>query len=333
MKLLLLLLFQSWVSIPGSEMRTLYVKEIDEPWKGASRSFQNIQAAESGGVCVGNELVVWGGGHGDGANNGVFAVNVFSGEWRRVTFPSVEVSRTNGLQTNPDGTPVSRHTYELLVSHGDTIYISGGGLWPGGGGGNPPSSWKLALDHATPEWVNFANSPAAAAHGNMQRVGKKFYLAGGNGASIYDLETDTWTPRKVAQINANSVMEYSPEGDKFYVIGGGWLYKRLRSNFGTNVKTDLPDFPIPPGWEQFPLGLKFVHNVGAARKGTTIYLWDGGPSLVAIDTVTDGMTVVTPSGNPGPSLNNGTYGRFSYCGGRLVLVNGVDQPLFYLEGL
>ena len=32
----------------------------------------------------------------------------------------------------------------------------------------------------------------------------------------------------------------------------------------------------------------------------------------------------------GPRATNGTFSRFGYCGGRVVLIEGVDRDLFYL---
>ena len=62
----------------------LYAK----PGIGARSSWEMIQKAESGAVCSDGKLFVTGGGHADGAHNGMLALDTETWLWQRVIEPS-----------------------------------------------------------------------------------------------------------------------------------------------------------------------------------------------------------------------------------------------------
>ncbi|NND64518.1 MAG: hypothetical protein HKM24_01020, partial [Gammaproteobacteria bacterium] len=83
-----------------------------------------------------DRLIVWGGGHGGYGGNELYAFDVNTLAWTRVTDPSTNINnaRTN---TYPDGEPRSRHTYaylEYLPNVDEFISFGGSGPWEDGGG-------------------------------------------------------------------------------------------------------------------------------------------------------------------------------------------------------
>jgi hypothetical protein len=79
-------------------------------------------------------LFVWGGGHADYAGNEVYAFDLGTLEWARLTEPSSpDTGRTD---TYPDGAPRSRHTYnyiEFVPALGKLLSFGGASLYPRGG--------------------------------------------------------------------------------------------------------------------------------------------------------------------------------------------------------
>lgn len=352
-----------WTEIPNSAMNILYntappdppftappggwPADIDDQWNAnqggnpsagaAPNSFINIQDGESGGVCIGNELIVWGGGHNDGAHNGVFAVNALTGAWRRVTIPSQPVSTTFGSQTNPDGTPVSRHTYDHLATDGTYLYTTGGGLWPGGGGANSPNAWRLhianapSLQSSSPPWgwQNLADSPKAGPTGTLEYANGKLYELSNNGSALYDIATNIWTNGFTgsALALADTTLVYSPYTDFFYGVGNDLGWRKPASAWLNNSRTNLPSNPITA-----------IHNPGNTYyppEHRVVY-WSGGPNLTTWNEDSQAWEVLTLAGDPGPSVLGTfpaaeTFGRLSYCGGRIILVNGVQNNMWYVN--
>ncbi len=329
----------AWVSIPNSAMNTVFVPGVDDVFKKAPNSWRMIQEAWSGGVCVGDEMFVWGGGHGDGAHNGLLAVNVKNGKWRRLTEPSplwteelcpegVCPAKTGdcGLRecnTGPDGRPVARHTYYLLASDGRSIYSIGGGKWPGGGGA-PPRAWKFDL--AQGEWSPLKNdSPVTKPHGSVVYAQEKLYHTTADGFAILDIATGEWrvTGKGVPGVSGLTGVVYVPTLDRLFALGNGKAWFTERSEWGRSARP----IPTPPAMlEGRYLGLTYY------PPEDRILIWDGGRSITTLDPRTNNWGEITPAGDPGPRLTNGTFSRFSYCGERVVLVDGAKRDLFYLAG-
>lgn len=325
----------TWRSIPGSAMRSIYDPAIDRaPFVGNEAAFDRIQSAWSGAVCVGSELVLWGGGHADGAHNGVFAVNVLDGKWRRVTMPATPVAAPNRGATNPDGTPVARHTYQLLASDGKFLYSAGGSIWSVGTPGDPPREWKLDLSSG--KWTSFAQSPRTNVSGSLIHVDGKLYYATSDGFARYDIAANSWTNGGASAMNHTTSVVYSSDADRFFGVGAtnrGW--SRSREEFLTGAdKRELPAFTVPAfgAYPSYPI--REIRYSGATYypPEKKALFWQGGPQIVALDAMAETWEVITPAGDPGPIVTTrGVFGRFSYCGGRVVLVNGVDTDLWYLD--
>lgn len=363
----------TWTELPNSSMDTVFIPGVDDAFPGNENAFEKIQVAWSGGVCVGEELYVLGGGHGNGPHNGIFAVNVMSGQWRRVTEPSPVWTRetcpldeVTGLNiceppigepcklgrcnVGPDGRPVARHTYDLLATDNENIYMSGGSIYWAGNAGTEPRSWMFNLQEE--EWSPMPHqNPAAHVSGSLEAIDGELYLVNPNGFQIYNPNTG-WRSVGNKESNHTTNITYSPLTDSFYGFGAvnrGWVKTREEFIAGEDIR-ELPDFIVPElqtdNWIFPELSVKSMDYFGATWYPPTgeILYWDGGPRIIAFDVENESWRVVIPAGDPGPALRNGTFGRFSYCNNRLLVVGvgdyevgapsdwpGVDKNLWYLD--
>lgn len=357
-----------WRSIPGSEMRSIYVSAIDDQWDdvGASRSFETVQAGYSGGACIGSEIVVMGGGHGDGAHNGVFAVNVHTGQWRRVTMPSPIWRSTDcptGVCENvpndpdgscqlgrcgvgPDGRPVARHTYANPATDGTDFYLWSGSIWPHGSSGEAPHAFRL--DMAEGEWYPLPQRRCDPEHDedcdltDMQipnrphgssfvANGRWYHLTSRRQGGSYDFQARTWTPRAIENdfpIWNGVTSIHVPTVNRVFAIGAGTAWT---ASLATWPMTDYAALGVYGGAQENGPGVTYY------EPEDLVLVWAGGREIDVLDPRTyEWSTLALEGEDPGPQIQgssgpNGTYERFNFCDGRVVLVNGVDKPLFYLD--
>ena len=102
------------------------------PTPTGSTGPESIMIAWGGGIydTLRNRLMVWGGGHGDYPGNEIYAFNVNTFAWTRLTNPS-PVNSDNNSEYTADGLPTSRHTYSSLayMANVDRMFARGGSLW------------------------------------------------------------------------------------------------------------------------------------------------------------------------------------------------------------
>lgn len=308
----------AWQAV-GLPMLSVYQASDDQYKHG---SFEAIQTAWSGAACAGNELLLMGGGHGDGANNAVFAVNVHDGRWRRVTEPSPiwPNDQCDDCNAQPDGAPAARHTYDGLVSDGDYLYALGGSVWRKGTAGQQPRAWRLDLStqqwNALPDNDNVRVTSATAQNGHLI-----YYAVQQNRALIFDTATQSWAKGDApGNLKLYTQLVYAPSVDRIFAIGDGrawsarsvdWLKQNTATDHGANGLALKR-----PGVVYYP-------------PDDLILLWEGGQTLQTLDPHSYEWGEITLGGvDPGPALNTGTYGRLNFCDGRLVLVNGINKPLY-----
>ena len=61
-----------------------------------------------------DRLIVWGGGHNNYSGNEIYAFDLATLRWQRLTDPSANVGGTESSGYYPDGRPRSRHTFEYI---------------------------------------------------------------------------------------------------------------------------------------------------------------------------------------------------------------------------
>ena len=152
-----------------------------------------------------NRLIVWGGGHGDYQGNEIYALNLAAmpPTMTRLTDPSAW-NYSISYESNPDGTPTSRHTYNDLVylPVQDALFSFSGGL-PSGTGTN--HTWMFTF--ADSKW--HAQDPV-------------------NG----------WDPTSISNSVTGAACAYDPNTQTVFCIDGNTNYL-LRYNPATNTYTKL----------------------------------------------------------------------------------------------
>jgi Galactose oxidase, central domain len=320
-----------WYEIPDSEMRKVAVQSPEvariTAWSSAALDPQT------------NRLLVWGGGHADYAGNEVYAFDLETREWSRLTEPSPP--DTGRGDTYADGAPRSRHTYnyiEFVPAAGKLLSFGGASLYPRGG----ETTRSIAeFDPKTRTWVNGRRHevpPGGSLIGAHARLdpasGDVFFVPAQRGAPArYSPAEDRWQRGwDTGYVNVHSTAAVDPQRRLMVLIGSGTERPQALSwNLDRPGRaTDLR--PLTTGHEEIeraygpgfdfhgPSG-KFVAWAG----GTSVYVLDPGDWRWARCAAAPGN-----GADPGPQLSTGTYGRFRYVP-RLdlfVLMNGVKRNVF-----
>jgi hypothetical protein len=326
----------SWVEVPDSSQDSVYQSQLDDALGeryGAPNSWSRIQSAWGGATVARGRLYVWGGGHADGANNALLSVDPMTGEWTRVLEPSplwedaqcpgaqcparTGACRFNSCNAGPDGRPVSRHTYNNLAADDRFIYSSGGSVWRSGKKGDGPRNWKYDLD--SKEWSTFPESGNEKVGLNLVHVDGKLYQLSPRGHAVYSVSEQTWeVPSKLNGFKPKTRMVFDKSTDRFYLIGDGVAKWTQRRNFGLQ-------------WQD--IALENPQAVSQVSPGVTVYngrvlIWAGGNLITTLHTHTNEWGSISLSGDPGPALARGTFGRFAAIADQVVLINGANKNMY-----
>lgn len=349
-----------WHRIPGSGMATVKIDGIDYPdnpthlwWQvNAWDSFNMIARAESSGALDYDKGIFYamGGGHSDGAHNGIFAFDVEAGTWSRFQEPGPVILKTHdGRIMYPDGTvedadyfcpeldcnagpfgvPVSQHTYSQVVVVGDYLYLLGGSVWEHGNTGQEPGMFRKNL--FTLEWEPipeyFGTTRLTQASGQAFVFGTDVWLFNSKGLHVLNTQTLEWSrPTRIQSFNSQTTIAYSKKTDTFYAVGKDRNFLLRRSE-------------VAEGWQQLenPAPFSDEINWGWAELGDKIYWWKIGRSVYSLDTTTLEWTLHEPDGDaPDVVLNdrtgedimkNGPFRRFFEWDGRIYIINHPDQDV------
>src|SRR5688572_2431081 len=137
----------SWMAAPNSRMRSVAPAngQFAGTWGVGGPAM--VIAAWGGGALdtKRNRLILWGGGHADYYGNELYAFDIPTLKWARLTDPTV--SPVMDQEVNADGTPNSRHTYGGLayIAHADRFFGHAGSL-AGVGFARCDRTWTFHLD-------------------------------------------------------------------------------------------------------------------------------------------------------------------------------------------
>jgi hypothetical protein len=312
----------NWLEISGTHMRAVLPSPVP-----TGNPYQ-IMAAWSGGAydTSRNRLLVWGGGHNDYCGNELYAFDVPTMQWIRLTDPS--------------STPVIVHSYDQLeyLPDQDGFFATGGSTCSPGGNATS-DSWMFSFSSNT--WVKKASIPGSlgsiwelSMDSDYDPVSKKFILYGYSQSADYDPAADKWTAHgNNYSRDLRHTGALDPVHRKYVTIGNGTAYvfdvdstgklgaqKPLNSN-GSN---EIEGVGAP--------GLVWDPKVGK------LVAWGTGGDVYALDmsTVTWTRYPAKNSVNPGDPYNNngedygGTLGRWRYMPAynAYIVVTHIDHDVF-----
>ena len=316
-----------WFEVPNSRLRD------HEPSPKASGNLANIINAWSGGAydTKRDRLLVWGGGGNDYRGNEIYAFDIETLTWHRLTEPSPNLGGDDA-NLNPDGTPRARRTYDTL-EYLPTIdrFCAFGAADPTGGKTNHRVSC-LNLDT-----LNWEQRQPGFNKGSGNTTGSVVAFDPASGflwrkrvnSSLmerYDPITDIWAELgKPFPISNKGTAEIDPVQRKFVVLG--------RDNQSIwDVDSHQGPKPIEavgPAPRQRNPGVAYDPSSGQ------IVVWEGGARVYTLNLGANVWLEHEPSNQvaPGKQASYGTYGRFRYVPSRnvFIVVNSVDENVFFYK--
>jgi hypothetical protein len=323
-----------WGEIPDSALRKVV------PWQQPHGSVARITAWSGAAFDPdGRRLFVWGGGHEDYAGNEVYAFELSTFEWQRLTEPA-KPDRER-FEAYADGSPRSRHTYnyiEFVPSLHRLVSFGGAALYPRGGATSqtiaefdPDSrTWTIGRRRDVPH-----GGSMIGAHARLDPAsGDVFFVPSRRGAmSRYSPDQDRWHGGwDAAYVRVHSTAAIDPVRRLLVLIGSGTDHAQVfRWNLDRPGRVD--------DLRAITTGDKDIERAYAPgfdfhRPTGRFVAWAGGTAVYLLDPDDWHWTRLTPapdnSADPGPALRSGTYGRFRYVPGVdiFVLMNGVDRNVF-----
>ena len=331
-----------WLEIPNSNMRqTILPVPVDEKFGNV----RGIMKAWNGAALdtTRDRLVVWGGGHANYAGNELYAFDLRTLRWTRLTGPSRGVSEDvdgdgdfdkdderTGIY--PDGKPRSRHTYddiEYVPSIDRFCSFGGSAMWRSGGAGTYKTQ---CFGFENNRWETRAEKSLKPRPGGFSAFDpvSGYVWAGKFQLERYDPVTDRWGGKTEYTKTSNYlVMTVEPERRLLVAAGG----------HGQVYTWDISD----PEAEGIPAVKRAVAGSGFYDKHIAldydsasgkIVAWNGGSEVYSLDL--KGMRWIrhlAASSNkvtPTDPQSNGTYGRFRYVPSMdvFVLVNAIDKNVY-----
>ncbi len=320
-----------WYEVPNSQLRDVapagWSANVIDPWGGGAYDTKR------------DRLIVWGGGHRDYAGNEIYAFNMNTLKWERLTDPSTDVGGTEVGGLYPDGLPRSRHTYDYIeyAPNVDKFLVFGaGGTYPSSQVSDPNTH---SFDFDTLKWNStLADVPGGGNRGTCvynPADGTVWLQRLGSGGKLvrYDPVKDSWTVHTKQPTSIYAVAAIDYKRNNMVSIGGydgtPQVFKWDLSKPDNKPVNLVPittgskelEGKTAPGFVYDPVSDKFV-------------AWDDGAEVYLLDPETWVWTKVSPSSTntvtPTLAPKQGTYGRFQYVPSKnvFVLVNGIDDNVF-----
>ena len=333
-----------WQEIPNTTLKSACP---EKGYNGVDYNFsfycQNVTAAWNGGAFDSkrNRLYIWGGGHTDYLGNEIYALDLNQNTMLRLTSPASPLADSMPVQ-NPselmpyDGTqPNSRHTYDAMVylPNEDRLWVFSGSLASAGGTDsitwifNPNNNrWKRVSPKGTLPKGNYGivsaynpNTGSVILHDQRGLYSYRYTSEGG----IYSRLVED------RDYGIHLSGEFDPKRNIFVMIGGEqeYLYDLtpgkpvVRRKLKTTGDREIINSQGP--------GLAYHPQL------KQIIAWAGGNKVYALDLDKETWTAISNTGDPGPAICNGTYGRWVYSpkSQAFVTYNWYENNAFLLKGL
>ncbi len=331
-----------WLEIPNTNLSRVYPSPI--PWGQTGPTA--VMSAWSGGIydTTRDRLIVWGGGHLDYAGNEMYAFNINTLTWSRLTEPSP--NPVPCALYMPDGQPGSHHTYNMLqyTTLTDSLISVGGGGYGSGCDNTYFDTKSITTDKydlTTNTWIRAAIQPSAgntigrvsavdSATGHIWTHGTQ----GGGKLLEYDPAKNEWYTRSnEVYLAIGSTAAIEPIRRIMVTAGGYGGARQIKTwslsqddqyaSIPNTTGDTLPEYSSGIGFTFDPTIEKFV----AWIDGATVYTLDPATWIwTKIDAAT--TNTVIPSAEP-----NGTFGRFRYIPSKnaYILVNSTTSNVFFYK--
>lgn len=321
-----------WYEVPGSEMMAANpCPDVYCP----SGNVKNVMAAWSGGTFDTRQerLLVWGGGHSDYAGNEIYAFDIASLQWTRVTDPSIVSGSDDWLYS--DGRPRAFHTHAYIEYIPElNWFVSFGGVapYPSSGGTRRTFFFDLSAGQWDTKFVPDrpdGGSPRGSNAVYDSKTGDVWLQTAQTGSRMfrYDVSANKWTSHAKYSMKLYGVAAIDPERRLFVTVGRQIVAWDL-------ANPDAPAFvPKTSGDNTLESrqGPGFVFDTAA----DLFVGWDDGGSVYTLNPDTWEWKKIAPapenSVTPDEAPSAGTFGRFQYIESRnaYVLVNNVTGKVYF----
>tara|TARA_R110002074_G_scaffold343356_1_gene513775 strand:- start:443 stop:1549 length:1107 start_codon:yes stop_codon:yes gene_type:complete len=316
----------SWLEIPNSHLASVGADPEKYPNLQGYMGVDGI-IAYSGGVYDSkrDRLVVWGGGHADYQGNEIYAFDVFSLKWERLTEPS-EPNLCE--QVNSDGTPNSRHTYNGIayIEHADRMFGTGGALACNPGGCGADKTWTFDFDLL--QWTDM--QPKQTPRTDCENVSAydpesgKVWLFDVTGLWSYHFDKNKWKQHNNAYLSSRTAVVDTKRG-LLVVVGQGEVtaYDVRDGNYRKKVwETSGAEALInetSPGLAYDPVSDRIVG-------------WAGG-SVFSLNPDTRTWVEHKASGGPNAESLNDVYGLWRYVPSlnAFIVMPGTKKNIFFYK--
>lgn len=326
-----------WFEVPNSHLQSVDpCPEVSCP--PGNTGLKSVVIAWSGATfnTKTDRLLVWGGGHADYSGNEIYAFDIESLKWIRVTDPSTDVSGGSRWLYS-DGKPRSMHTWGYIeyVPPLDS-FVSFGGVAPYPSSGT--TRQVFAYDFVEGRWETNSitdvpiGGEARGANAVYDPFTQDVWVQTANSADSrlhrFDPDSNTWTSHSSKYVKYGSVAAIDPRRSLFVTVGAGQV-----------IAWDL-DNPDEPAFSPQTSGDKtlesstapgFVYDSSIQK----FVGWDGGTDVFVLDPSTWTWTRIPAAAEneviPTDADQRGTFGRFQYMPdwNAYVVVNNVDQNVYF----
>lgn len=343
-----------WCQVPGATARSIEkrAEDYEDFAEGASASYESYQRVSGfrslvrawGGATLDTSrrrLMLAGGGHNDYGGNEVLAFDLDRLAWQRLTDPTPFPNRHPEVQ-NPDGSPISRHTYGGLayLAGTDRFFVLGGAPDHGPGGCGTAGAHVLdlmardAAPYAPSMWTRLLSEgePATGCEDKAvyDPIRGQLLFHSRNALHLFDEAETRWRSVGSSVERSQALSPVLVRGRFVFEVGrdlGGVqvfdleaedLAPRVAATSGAGA----PEGVANPGLTYLPAQDRVLAHIGGAtvyRLNPDTFAWE---EVAPPTTARASPTVVTASG--------GTYGRFAYVPDAdvAIYVGDVDRPVY-----